>query len=93
MRWHAISRDPNSPEAKAFRRECLERALRDPVTDRTRHLIDQVKGKRTLDVGVVDHMEERKSERWLHGQIAASASYCLGVDILEKDIAQQFEIW
>jgi SAM-dependent methyltransferase len=46
-----------------------------------------VGGKTVLDVGCVAHSaESATSELWLHGVIARSATYTLGVDILEEDV-------
>jgi SAM-dependent methyltransferase len=40
-------------------------------------------------MGVVAHaVDKEQDEKWLHRPIAASASYCLGVDILKDEVEQ-----
>ena len=87
-RWTDISTDPNSAEARAFRRGTLLAAWRGPVEDRIAYLSELVKGRRVLDIGVVDHAIGRREEsRWLHGAISKCAGSCLGVDVLPEPVA------
>ena len=80
--------DPNSPAARVYRRSVLDAAWRAPVENRIAYLTELAAGKRVLDVGVVDHaIGRREEERWLYGAIAASAAYCLGVDVLPEAVA------
>lgn len=87
--WRALTTDPNSRAALAARQAALERAWCPPVASRIDHLREHAAGRRVLDVGVVDHeLEQHASTAWLHGHIAAVASYCLGVDLLEGPIEE-----
>lgn len=83
-RWTEVSDDPNSAAAMRARRESLRRAWAEPVADRVRYLESLVAGKRVLDVGVVDHTME--SGQPLHRRLAAAASYCVGIDVLESAV-------
>lgn len=83
-RWTDVSDDPNSPAALQFRRQTLAAARRPPVPDRTAYLQDLCRGRRVLDVGVVDHTVD--SGQPLHRAVASVAGYCLGVDILEGPV-------
>lgn len=49
----------------------------------TTYLIENVKGKRVLDIGICEHVIERmQSEQWKHKIIVDNAEYSLGVDII-----------
>lgn len=88
-RWHDLSPEPNSPEAKRFRLDTLARAHAGPVADRLDFLAGLARGKRVLDVGVVQHDAAYLSkDEWLHRRIVESAAYTLGVDILPEGITQ-----
>jgi 2-polyprenyl-3-methyl-5-hydroxy-6-metoxy-1,4-benzoquinol methylase len=77
------------PVAIERRRAVVDAARRPPINDRTALLRDAVRGKRLLDIGVVDHsLGGERSGRWLHGQLAAEAASSLGVDILEEQVAE-----
>ncbi|MCX7825622.1 MAG: class I SAM-dependent methyltransferase [Verrucomicrobiae bacterium] len=87
QRWSDVSDDPNSPQARAFRAATLKAAHRPPVADKVGYLQDLARGKRVLDIGVVDHtLDNQAKPQWLHRAIASSASYCLGVDILAEPV-------
>jgi SAM-dependent methyltransferase len=59
------------------------------VEDRITYLCDLARGKRILDVGVVDHfLDASSSERWLHGRLCEVAEKCLGVDVLTDELEQ-----
>lgn len=54
-----------------------------PQNDYSKYLSQEVKGKRTLDIGVCEHTQSRiNSEEWKHDIIRKHASYSLGVDII-----------
>lgn len=85
--WTEVSRNPNSAEARRSRREVLDRARRPPVPNRAEHLAEIARGKRVLDVGIVDHGEfSRGRSSWLHGHVARAAGYCLGIDVLADEV-------
>jgi len=87
-RWTQITGDPNSQAAREFRARTLVAARRDPVGDRIAYLTELCRGKKVLDVGVVDHQANPTiSHVWLHGEIAKAASSCLGVDVLAEAVA------
>lgn len=89
-RWHDVTGDPNSPEARAYRHEQLQKARADDlIYDRPAYLAELVRGKALLDVGVVDHtVGSANNAHWLHRRLRDSAASCLGVDILEHDVAE-----
>lgn len=88
--WTRISDDPNHPQAKAQARTVVQ-ALRKVHTDVdiTGFVRQAGTGKRVLDVGVVSHAT-RYFERgdWRHARIRETASYCLGIDILEHYVEE-----
>ena len=54
-----------------------------------KYLCDLAAGKSVLDIGVVNHtLDATDSPEWLHGNLRRSASKCLGVDVLESEIAK-----
>src|SRR5882757_1232432 len=88
MRWQSLSKDPNAAEVLAARRDALSRARAPNVADRVAYLCDLARGKRVLDVGVVEHFASASaSGQWLHGRLCEAAKSCVGVDILEEEIA------
>jgi 2-polyprenyl-3-methyl-5-hydroxy-6-metoxy-1,4-benzoquinol methylase len=88
-RWHHFSNDPNAPEVLAARRDALKSARADMVEDRITYLCNLVRGRRILDVGVVEHLlDASSSERWLHGKLCEVAEKCVGVDVLTKELEQ-----
>jgi 2-polyprenyl-3-methyl-5-hydroxy-6-metoxy-1,4-benzoquinol methylase len=88
-RWHQISNDPNALEVLAARRDALTSAQAGIVEDRITYLCELVRGKRILDVGVVDHfLDASSSERWLHGKLCEVAKECVGVDVLTEELEQ-----
>lgn len=89
MRWHDISKNPNAPEVLAARTAILQETRAPLVHDRIAYLCDLARGKKVLDVGVVDHLVDgSSSEAWLHGRLCKAAKSCIGVDVLEEDVAQ-----
>lgn len=84
--WTSISDDPNNKIAKNKVKELLV-AFRYMHTNisLTGFVSNQVKGKRLLDIGVVSHSARYIIEDgWRHGKLNQSASYCVGIDILES---------
>jgi len=46
-------------------------------------LFDEIKDKKVLDIGVVEHsIEHMESDGWLHKKIVEKSSYCVGIDIV-----------
>lgn len=89
-KWTEISRDPNDPSVLAFRQELLANARRrDLIKNRNAYLCALAKDKSVMDIGVVEHFHASSmAETWLHKQLCSAAKTCLGVDILEADIAK-----
>lgn len=57
------------------------------IDDRCQYIAQQAKGKKVLDVGVVEHFAEASQrDEWLHEHVRRAASSCLGVDILEDGV-------
>lgn len=86
-RWTARTADPNDPKAVALRARTLQAAWRSPIVDRVDFLERRVHGRTVLDIGCVAHDESRMdAANWLHARLAAVASTCLGVDILDTGV-------
>jgi len=88
MDWKSVSQDPNAPEVLAARRRILA-AARKPalIDDRCRYITKLARGKKVLDVGVVEHFAEAsQNDEWLHEHVRRAASSCVGVDILEDGV-------
>jgi 2-polyprenyl-3-methyl-5-hydroxy-6-metoxy-1,4-benzoquinol methylase len=83
QRWQDISSDPNAPEVGKYRLAELHAARAEPIPDRVEYIKELARGKRVLDIGVVDHqIGKQHSPGWLHGAIASVAAHTVGVDIL-----------
>ena len=82
--WTAVSDDPNHPEARAAIRAWLKAAQRVHTdSDLLDYIESLVRGKRVLDIGVVEHsLSYMNRPDWRHGRICKLASHCLGIDIL-----------
>lgn len=91
--WQATSSDPNSPSLLNYRRAEISSAKQlELVVDRISYLSDLARGRDVLDVGVVEHyIGAKDSPEWLHQHIAKAAASCLGVDLLEPEIAKLAE--
>src|SRR5208282_5306014 len=88
-RWTDASLDLNSSQALEFRANTLRSARRAPIVDRIAYLQELCRGKRVLDVGVVNHVASAIHDPlWLHGAVRSVASYILGVDIVAEGISQ-----
>src|ERR1043165_4901887 len=62
-----------------------------PYQPKTEFIRARVVGKTVLDLGCVQHSLDRlfqAPDRWLHNVIRENATSVLGVDILEKEIAE-----
>jgi 2-polyprenyl-3-methyl-5-hydroxy-6-metoxy-1,4-benzoquinol methylase len=88
--WRDYARDPNSPELYALRRAAVGRTrTKRLVDDRVAYLCRLAAGKSVLDIGVVEHTSAAaESPGWLHGNIRRHAARCLGVDVLESEVAK-----
>lgn len=86
--WKAQHWDPNSALVLNARAAELDRARRPLIKDRTARLVTLARGRSVLDVGVVEHgIASASNERWLHAHLARVAARCVGLDILEADVA------
>lgn len=55
--------------------------------NRINRIVELIKNQRVIDIGGIDHDARYiDSNNWLHGKIAASAEYVLGVDLLEEEV-------
>jgi len=88
-RWTEVSSDPNSIAAISLRESTVHSAHKPPVKDKIEYIVELVRGRRVLDVGVVAHfVEAERDKSWLHHHVASAASYCVGVDILPGPVQQ-----
>ena len=93
QRWQDNDADPNAPAALAARAEVLRRAWRESATDRVGFLVERCRGRTVLDIGCVAHDAARmRSPEWLHGRLAAVSRRCVGVDVLEAEVAEMREL-
>lgn len=96
--WTALTRDPvDAGVRKKIKEWLLARRINLPSNDYDAFLIQQVKGKAVLDIGICEHTIERiKSPKWKHRLIRDNSSKCLGVDIIEdlvhELVAQGFNV-
>ena len=57
------------------------------VEDRITYLCELARGKRILDVGMVEHFLDASScKRWLHGRLCEVPQECVGVDVLTEEL-------
>lgn len=85
--WSDFTADPMDHSLIAGRQKQLDAARRPPVPDRASYLRSLARGRRVLDLGVVDHTSDtERSDRWLHGQLAEVAGTLLGVDIVADEV-------
>jgi hypothetical protein len=60
--------------------------------DRLTFLEELVRGKRVIDLGCADHLDQLEPKlragTWLHARLSASATRCIGIDIDETAVAQ-----
>ena len=89
MRWHDISRDPNSRAAREWRHDTVRGSSQSQTVERIGRLRELCAGKKVLDIGCVAHYSDSAQQsEWLHRHLAESAAECLGVDILEDDVLE-----
>lgn len=73
-RWTDATPDPNSPAAHAYRGKVVAAAARPPVSDRVAFLAGEARGKRVLDLGVVNHTTESTvTASWLYDHVRMAA--------------------
>jgi SAM-dependent methyltransferase len=88
-RWTDLGSNPNTPEARDFRRRTIAQAWRPPVESRMEYLTQLAAGKRVLDIGVVGHSPDFYEDgQWMHEAIVRVAKSCLGVDVIPDEIAK-----
>lgn len=62
-----------------------------PIPNRIKFLCELVQGKRVLHLGCLDHLplidDKIKRNQWLHKELTAASSVCLGVDIDAETLA------
>lgn len=67
-------------------RTILVKNLSDPIS-RFDLISRYCRDRRVLDIGCVSHnIENTAKDNWLHEQIRNVASFCLGVDLLEREV-------
>lgn len=83
--WTSMTRDPVDSEVRTKLKESLLSSRRClPSNNYDLFLVDQIKGKSVLDIGVCEHTVERiNSPKWKHRLIHENASRCVGVDIIQ----------
>ena len=83
--WTKLTRDPVDPGVRRTLREWLLGRRHDlPNNDYDAFLVEKVKGKSVLDIGICEHTLERiNSPKWKHRLIKDNAARCVGVDIIE----------
>lgn len=84
MDWTKSTNDPQDLEtSKRILSYLKEIREFQPITDKE-YVIKKVAGKRVLDIGIAEHaLSYIDSKNWKHAYISKSASYCLGIDIIE----------
>lgn len=88
MPWRDISDDPNGRSVLGHRQAIFDAAVAPPITDRHARIVELCRGREVIDIGCVDHRASRQGRPdWLHGQIAAAAKRCVGVDIEPEGVA------
>jgi SAM-dependent methyltransferase len=87
--WRRISTDPNAREVQAYLHDVLRRARQGPISDPQGFLLDFVRDRSVLDIGVVAHtIEQTRDPRWRHQLIKGVAASVVGVDVLEEPVQQ-----
>lgn len=85
--WRTRTKDPNDPRTRADfhaflkgRRVLLKAGPHETLA----FFVDVCRGQTVLDIGVCAHTDSYIDDpNWRHKHIAAAASYCMGIDILE----------
>nr|MDQ3350691.1 class I SAM-dependent methyltransferase [Actinomycetota bacterium] len=78
--WRAISDDPNGPAALAARQAILDESWEATTPDRRNFLVEACRSRRVLDLGCAGQGTRVGDPAWLHGQLTAVASSCVGAD-------------
>jgi len=88
-RWSDYTDDPASADAMTRRVNAVRRARsKELIADRVDYLCSLATDKEVLDVGVVGHTREAmQGTEWLHGRLSQCAKQCVGVDVLEEEVA------
>ncbi len=87
--WRLISTDPNAPEVQAYLHDALRHARQGRISDPQGFLLDFVRNRSVLDIGVVAHtIEQTRDPRWRHQLIKGVAASVVGVDVLEEPVQQ-----
>ena len=86
--WTQRTKDPNHGETRRWiLRELIARRRIHTDCDLTDVVIERLRGRRVLDIGVVSHtMDYVTREGWRHAILARHTAYCLGIDILAEEI-------
>jgi 2-polyprenyl-3-methyl-5-hydroxy-6-metoxy-1,4-benzoquinol methylase len=85
--WSDSANDPMDPQLMAERQARLRAARAEPVADRVDYLRRLARGRKVLDLGVVDHNSDSdRREHWLHGQLAEVSSEILGLDVVADEV-------
>lgn len=85
INWTDTTDNPTDSKAMAEVLEYLKSIRNHSVTKSKEWLINQIRNKRVLDIGAVEHCSSFiQSSNWKHAWIKENASYCLGLDILES---------
>jgi len=84
--WTRLTKDPVDHEVRKKVIQYLLSIRRTiPGNNYTNYLIETVKEKRVLDIGICEHVIERiHSDQWKHKIIVDNAEYSLGVDIIPE---------
>jgi len=86
--WSQHSANPNDIGLRKVRAARIRDVSRRGTVDRIARIRELAKDKSVLDVGCVSHEASAEGAReWLHRHVCEVARDCLGVDILESDIA------
>lgn len=88
--WTHLTRNPVDTEVRGqIRNWLLSIRSNIPRNDYDAFLVEQVRGRSVLDIGVCEHTVDRiNSSSWKHRLIQQHASRCVGVDIIE-DLVQE----
>ena len=83
MKWIELTNDPNDFKVREIMLKHINSLKKKYNGTWDSFIVENVKGKKTLDIGIVEHNREYiKSKNWLHKKISKNSSYCLGIDIL-----------
>lgn len=87
LHWSDLADDPMDPTLIESRQKLLRHVRADPIPDRVAHLQSLARGKKVLDLGVVDHTSDSdRRDHWLHGQLRDVAGELLGIDIVADEV-------